>query len=307
MKTTILKYAIVASALASVGFAGDNSVCQFNLFVLGNATAQYSDVQGRVAVGGNATYTGYDFASQVSGLNSRFNLLVGGDLKFSNGQIEHGSVVSNGSVTFTNVTVVNGNITAGGAINLTNGQVNGTVNPNIYQQIPFTFGAAMGFLQNASYYYGTLPATGTTTNQYGGLFLNGTDPALNVFSVSASLLKSVWGVQINVPAGSTVLINVSGTSATMPNVGYNYTGTDANHVIFNFYQASTLTVGAGQGSILAPLANIKFQSGAVNGTVIGNAFTGNGQINQAPFVDGLPVLPSGYSFCSDIPSYSLPQ
>ena len=134
------------------------------------------------------------------------------------------------------------------------------------------------------------------------MYLTGTDPALNIFTVSSTLLQSVWGVQINVPAKSTVLINVSGLTATQPNVGYNYTGTDAAHVLFNYYQASTLRLNSGQGSVLAPFADITFPYGAVNGTVIGNSFTGNGQVNLAGFVDGLPGMPNGYNFCSDFAS-----
>ena len=307
MRNKIITCVISAFALATNCVAGDNSVCQYNLFVLGNSTAQYSDVQGRVAVGGNATYTGYDFGSALSALHSRNDVVVGGTLKFSNGQVEKGSVVANGNITFTNVTMVGGNITSGGAVSFTNGQVNGTVTQNQFNPLPFDFHYAAGFLQGASSYYGSLPATGTTANQYGGLFLTGTNPALNIFSVSAALLQSVWGVQINVPVGSTVLINVSGLTATQPNVGYNYTGTDANHVLFNYFEATTLNIGSGQGSILAPFSDIKFQSGAVNGTVIGNSFTGNGQVNLAGFIDGLPGLQSGYNLCSDLPGGHLPQ
>ncbi len=308
MQKQIVSSVFAACALAATCAAGDNSVCQYNLFVLGNSTAQYSNVQGRVGVGGNAIYTGYDFGSQLTANSNRNDIVVGGNLTFSNGQVEKGSVVANGKVSFTNVTLVEGGITATGSISLTNGQVNGSVNPHAINPMPFSFYQAAGFLQTASSAYGALTANGTTANQWGGLSLTGTDPKLNIFTVTSTLLQSVWGVQIDVPSGSTVLINVSGVAATQPNAGYNYTGTDANHVLFNYFQASTLQLNAGQGTVLAPFADITFPYGAVNGTVIGNSFTGNGQVNLAGFVDGLPALPGGYNFCSDFPgSPSMPQ
>ncbi len=292
---------LVSLFFVAVCGAGGNSVCQYNLFVLGDANAQYSNVQGRVGVGGNATYTGYSFGQILEANPSRFDLVVGGALSFRNGQLERGSVAAKGNVTLQNVTLGTGNVVSGGTVSLTNGQVQGNISQNQSNPLPFSFYAAAGFLSGASTYYASLPANGQMANQMGGLFLTGTDPALNVFSVQGSLLQSVWGVQIDVPPDSIVLINVDGLTASQPNAGYNYTGTDASHVLFNYFQANTLTIGGGQGTVLAPIADISFPYGVVSGTLIGNSFTGNGQLNSAPFADGLPALPAGYKFCSDLP------
>src|SRR2546423_11957291 len=59
----------------------------FGAFVLHDANLFFSDVQGRLAVGGNATITGYAVGDQLSNSNgNRDDLVVGGNLDFSNGQ-----------------------------------------------------------------------------------------------------------------------------------------------------------------------------------------------------------------------------
>ena len=74
--------------------------------------------------------------------------------------------------------------------------------------------------------------------------LTGTDSALNVFQVAGSALYSANSVVINVPAGSEVLINVSGTTDQLANVGINAPqgspALDPTHILWNFNQATSL-------------------------------------------------------------------
>ena len=78
-----MKHTFAIFALAASCQAGDHSVCQYNLFVLGNSTGNYSVVQGRVAIGGDAAYNGYDFGSALTSSPSRFDVVVGGNLTFN--------------------------------------------------------------------------------------------------------------------------------------------------------------------------------------------------------------------------------
>jgi choice-of-anchor A domain-containing protein len=302
LSLTALAAGVLVADVPGGGGGGGNpgtpvNVCAYNVFVLGNHTSSYSDIQGATAVGRNATYTGYGLATNLPNNPSANSLVVGGSLSLSNGQLYQGSIVANGNVTLQSASVLNGNVVAGGTISLTNGTINGNNLPYQLNPVPINFTTAAPYLQNASAYYGAIPANGTTVNQWGGLVLTGTSPTLNVFAVPASLLSSVWGVQINVPAGSTVLVNVSGTSATVPNVGCSYSGTDSAHVIYNYYQATTLKIYQGNGTILAPLAAANFPWGVVNGTIVVNSLTGNGQANLSGFVGLLPTLPTSGPLC----------
>ena len=72
-----------------------------------------------------------------------------------------------------------------------------------------------------------------------------------VFNISADALSSGTFKGVNAEPDVTVIINVSGTSAT---VGVNGNETGSN-VLFNFYEAVTLNIDtAFNYSILAPLA-----------------------------------------------------
>jgi len=274
-------------------------VCSYNVFVLGNDTASYSDVQGSVAVGGSANFNGYSIGQQLPQNPATNSLVVGGTLTFNNGQVDAGSVVAGGNVSLSSATIVDGNVVSDGTVTLTNGQIHGYVLQNQSNPLPENFAYAATFLQNTSLSYGSLAPNGQTVDQYGGLVLTGTNPGLNIFSVPGSMLASVWGVQINVPSVSTVLVNVSGTSDTIPNGGFNYSGVTASQVLYNFYQATSLTIGGDQGTILAPFAAINFPYGVATGTIIGNSLSGNGQTNLATFTGQLPPPASNGTFCND--------
>src|SRR4249919_3733795 len=70
----------------------------FSAFVLHDFNASYSDVEGRVAVGGNAKITGYAIGNHLANSNgTRDDLIVGGNLEFTNGQVFFGNTVYGGT------------------------------------------------------------------------------------------------------------------------------------------------------------------------------------------------------------------
>ena len=76
-----------------LGIAND-----FSAFVLDDANLFHSDVQGRVAVGDDATITGYAVGDQLPNSHgTRDDLIVGGDLHFTNGQVYFGNVAYGGT------------------------------------------------------------------------------------------------------------------------------------------------------------------------------------------------------------------
>src|SRR5271165_441862 len=285
----------------SLSMAQSVQVCSYNVFILGNETSSYSDVQGSAAIGGNASFTGYSIGQSQPNNSAVYNLVVGGTLNLNSGQVNNGSVAAGGNITLSSATIF-GNVVSGGTVSLNNGHINGSVLQNQPNPLPVNFGYAASFLQNTSTLYSAQPVNGQTVSQYGGLYLTGTNPVLNVFFVSGSVLANVWGVQLTVPPGSSVLINVDGTSDKLPNGGFNYSGVTASQVLYNFYQATSLNIGGDQGTILAPFANITFPYGVATGTIIGASLTGNGQTNLATFTGQLPQPASNGTFCNDQPS-----
>lgn len=249
----------------------------FNLLVWGNATLLNSDTEGRVAVGGNASFNSYSIGTHVPAGNPLGDVfVVGGNLNAGHGQVYNGSIYVGGTYSGPGYSLNS----AGGSVT-SSGLGSGG--------LPFDFAAAQDALTAKSQTYGAAAANGTSQLLWSTLTLTGTDTSLNIFNIDAAALNSASTLQLNVAAGSHVLINVSGAAATFSNKGL--FGFDRDHTLFNFFEASSLSMsGIGiEGSILAPLADVSFISGQMNGQLIANSFAGApwgvGEMHDHPFDD----------------------
>jgi choice-of-anchor A domain-containing protein/uncharacterized repeat protein (TIGR01451 family) len=251
---------------SALGVAG-----AFNVFVLGQLTQSYTDSEGRVAAGGNVSLTGYGIGSALSNsAGQRDDLVVGGQLTYNQGQVFNGNIVSGGTALLQNV-----------------GLPNGTAR----QGTPVDFAAARTQLGALSAAYAALASNGTTADTYGTIRLTGADPTLDVFSLSAAELASANGLNITAPAGATVLVNVSGTADQMQYFGMTVSGTDKQHVLFNFPNATSLTLAgiSVQGSVLAPGADVTFNNGNLEGTLVAGSLTGSGEFHNFPTLAQITV------------------
>lgn len=259
----------------ALGVAGD-----FNVFVFGRLTQSYTDSEGRVAAGGDVSLTGYGVGSGLANsAGQRDDLVVGGNLTYNQGQVFNGNIVYGGTAALQNV-----------------GLPNGTAR----QGAPLDFAAAQSQLDALSAAFAALAANGTTADSYGTLRLTGADPTLDVFGVSGSQLATANGLNISAPAGAAVMVNVSGTADQMQYFGMTVSGTDKQHVVFNFPDATALTLAgiSAQGSVLAPHADVSFSNGNLEGTLVARSLAGNGEFHNFPSQAQIPVnspAPSGLS------------
>lgn len=305
----VLAAAVQASPVTSAFGAAGN----YNVFVFGNMTTSQTDAQGAVAVGGNATFDNYTTGSQLS--SGSTSLVVGGNLtKNTYGSTYNGNVVVGGNATLTNPTVY-GSLSANGNVTI-NPNGGGTVSTSIKyggnysapNYAPFTtsgfathgpvsvgldFPGLQKSLTASSGYWSSIPSNASTTVFYNNLILTGTDSTRNVFTVHGSDLASASSLSINVPAGSTALINIDGTSDRMQNFGMSLLNGTSENTLFNFYQATSLyiTGTSVEGSVLAPLANVNFAGGSMDGTLIANNDTGQGESHLHLFTGNLPTAP----------------
>jgi len=229
--------------------------------VLGDVTQSSSDTEGRMAVGGTAKLTNFGVGANLSNSHgTRDDLIVGGNLTFNSGQVSNGNVVYGGAGSLTSVGLPNGSARRSTAID---------------------FNAAGQTLRANAATLASYPANGTTSVQYNQITLTGNDPQVNIFTVSGSSLASATAFTVRVPANSLVLVNINGTTDRMQNFGFSINGTDRTHIVYNFYQATSLTLsGIGvEGSVLAPNAAVTFNSGQLNGTLVAASLTGGGQTN----------------------------
>lgn len=247
----------------------------YNLLVWGNATLLNSDTEGRVAVGGNASFSSYSVGTHVPAGNPLGgNLVVGGNLTAGHGQVYNGSIYVGGTY--------NG---PGYALNSAPGSITSTGLGAV--GLPFDFADAQSALTAKSQTYGTAAANGSAQLQWSTLTLTGTDDSLNIFNITSAMLNSASTLVLNVAASSHALINVSGAAASFSNMGL--FGVTSTHTLFNFHEATSLAMsGIGvEGSILAPLADVSFISGQMNGQLIAKSFAGAqwgvGELHHHPF------------------------
>lgn len=288
-KRLLLAAALTAGAPATAGTLG--IAAQYNEFILGNVDYKYSDVQGKIAVGGNLTVTGTSLADKM-GTNTT-NVVVGGNFTATNGSVK-GNIVAGGNVNYNNPTV-NGNVSAGGSVTFNpngGGSVGGSVtygssyakpswmNPTATQGIttvPVDFNAQFQYLRDLS------AAQVDADDPYGiyqwsQLFFNGTDPGINVFNVTETMFETAYGgFHFNAPSGSTVVVNVPGTDIRFLNTGFDFRNVGVDHLVWNFYEATSLTFdGSSHGTILAPKAAVMANYGGLNGNLIAASMSGAG-------------------------------
>ncbi|HET9958024.1 MAG TPA: choice-of-anchor A family protein [Polyangiaceae bacterium] len=253
-----------------------------NVIVFQDATPDGADVEGRMYVGHDATLEGYSIASREPDLDcNQFALVVGNDLHASGGSVHAGQVSYGGTLDISAFSAACG-ISQGSATN------------------PVDFAALEAKLTGYSVAFRNYPVNGVATLTDGTLLLAGTDPVLNVFSVSADQIAS--NVELSAPETASVIVNVSGTEITWQGKGFKLPdgascrgGSSAwcHRILFNFYEAEQINLaGIGiQGSILAPYATLDGGGGNVDGQVIVRNLRGGIEYHPYFFTGCLKALP----------------
>ncbi len=270
----------VATSSLNFGVAKD-----FNLFVLENVFQPSSDTEGKVAVGKDAFFANYSIGDKLPNSNGTEDILiVGRNLTFLSGRVYNGNVVYGDT---TNLPISTVSVEEG----------------TIRKDSVIDFVAASAYLNALSNTLSSYSVNGTDTMQWGGIFMNGTNPFVNVFNISGNDLSVANNVEIKTPSGAVAIVNVSGNKIVWSG-GLSLVGTDKQNVIFNFYEADTLKlqyIGI-LGSILAPNAHVNFVSGVQEGQMICKSLEGMGQFNLAPFVGNIPADTTIYNIVEIISS-----
>ena len=257
-----------------LGIASD-----YNEFIFENITQSGTESLGRVAAGGDVSYVDMGVATQVTGSYPLGDLSVGGNLTWQRGSV--------GSLDKSESSYQKGSIFVGGVAKLENVGYG-----SLTYGTPIDFASAQTSLSESSLYWAGLAATGTTEiSAYNEISLTGTDPALNIFSLAGDNLMKAVRLDISSPSGSTVLVNIDGTSGAMQNFDIIPYGTDDPYILYNFYEATSLTFGeiAINGSVLAPWANIDFSDGHIEGQLIALSLAGDAEAHNESFSGNLPA------------------
>lgn len=262
---------------AQAGPLGD-----FNVLTFGDFSAQSSDVEGRLYAGGNVSLNNYSVGYTLSGgMVGGDSLVVGGNLNFGYGSVNHGDVVVAGSSTITS------------SFYWTMHNSGYSITDNVGTAgLPVDFTAEYARLSALSTGLSQLAATGTAEAKWSQVFLTGTGASdLEVFNITAAQLSGATNLDLSgVNSNATVIINVSGTSANWTGGIDNDFANMRDNVIFNFYEAESLSLSniGVQGSILAVDADITTSWGVIWGQVVAGSWTGPMQVNEVYYGGYIP-------------------
>jgi choice-of-anchor A domain-containing protein len=280
----------------------------YNVFVLNDYDLYNTDVEGKLAVGGDFTAQTFGVGSKLRGDSHGTTLLVGGDVTLENGKV-YGDAVYGGSATVAN--------NVGFEFRSENNDI--IRRGSITKGSPIDFAAVGSYLKGlASSIYSTATSLVTTQkveNQFGNIFttitgvkstvfyeqyqpgvtlatLTGTDSDVNIFNLSGDWIKDIRKLTFKVPDASKVIVNVTGSTLNLSNFGIafgdKYCNDPAIHfecrqisqnVLFNFHEATDIDISqvGFMGSILAPNADVDFNNGHINGSLIASSLKGTGE------------------------------
>jgi choice-of-anchor A domain-containing protein len=266
----------------------------FDLFGLTGVRMVSSSVQGRLAGNKLVELTQFGLALDSSLQASDDVLVSGGHLLCSYG------VVSNGNAT------AELSLSIAGSVMFRNS----SMPPRKADILDFEHIRTLLKMQSGSLAF--LPPNGDVELLYGVLYLTGSDPVRNIFSVGQSHLKGTTRLSIDIPTGSVALVNVLGGSWSKAEWGLEVLGVPPSAVLINAFEARDITLANMNldASILAPRAILDIQQMHVDGNVVArfismtNAHTTGGHLASGPW-----EAPSGRFAADesgqDAPDYSL--
>ena len=276
------------------------TAANYNVYVSGNMSENGGSAATTIAVGGNASITQFSLAG-----GSGYSLVVGGNLNSTGTQILSGNAQAGGTVTMGS----NDNAALTSSATLYYGSTSGNTFPQ-YPRFTITHlangGISSGFFSGAnatltsdSSVLESQPQNGTVTFAYGTLTLSGSDAGTNYFNVSGTNLAATTSMSISVPSGATVIINVNGVTDQFSGASMSLSGTSADKILFNFYQATSVTLSGIElkGSLLAPTATLYASGGQSDGNVMvaGISVTNGFAYQNSAFFDGSLQFTADYT------------
>ncbi|MEM7156280.1 MAG: choice-of-anchor A family protein [Myxococcota bacterium] len=235
----------------------------FNVFVF-EELIDIPHSQGPVAAGSLIDTRNFSFNDSTSFEHA---LVAGDDVLLQHGTV-HGDAYYAGTRNVTpTVTLANG-----GAFIDTNDSAD-----------PVPFDDARLQLIARSEHLASLPTNGHAYSQWGATFLAASgDPA--VINVNASLLGNAHSIILSVPDDATVVINVNG-DLDLSNLGFTLNGVGPQDILWNLLNAEDVSLSglSFPGSVLAPHADVAFDNGNFQGTLVADSVSGTGAFHWAPF------------------------
>jgi len=248
-----------------------------------------------LAVGGNLNVANYGIAcTPIETGNCQPKGTFNCSTLRAEGEIEWGAIC-NQNATLINAQLFEGSFACGGVLSQTNSNLIGSDDCLLASSTPLKISSFKASLQALTVQLSNLVETGATSVVSGGLVLTGSlQKDAEIFFVAGSQLAQTNSFQItNVEANTTIIVNVNGSSLSLG--GFHQSGYDSHYVIFNFFEASSLSLSniGWEGSILAPWADIMSSQGNINGQTFCNSYKQSGlscmEQDWFPFIGKNPL------------------
>lgn len=285
----VLGVTFLGAAHAAVPTIDLGAAAGYSGFFYGNVS-NVADVEGKLAVGGNLTTSGFSIGYRVPHGTSGPAVVIGGNAALGDGTI-YGPAPAG----------VNTNASIGPLTEYTknwqgSGVYGGSNTSKSYldlskQTNAIDFSAAKTKLTQLSTKLNQAAPHGAVVIDGSGMHLNGDGVSdVQVFDVSTGELKNL--VLSHIKANATVIINVTGANTV------NFTGGQDGqlealraNVLYNLNGATTVNVGTFvYGSVLANSANL-IGTGHLEGGIIAQSMTGKVEIGYEPFSGRMPTSP----------------
>lgn len=285
----------IAAPVIDLGVAA-----QYSAFIFGDVKAA-NDVEGRLAVGGSLTANGLSVGYRAPAGSTGPALVVGGDVKLTNGRIYSaapGSVKDSSAgegnlVPWDPALAHYGNSYGvfGGQNKGSSGYLDLRPEPKISGVVDFK--AAQTQLTALSGSLATLASTGTVAQPWSDISLSGSGKAgaVEVFDILLGNKNKLGGSWVmpsltlsNVAADAWVVINIlneGDVQLTGGFSGFKPVQEAQGKVLFNLARANRVKLGWVDGSVLAPKAEL-YGQGHVEGTVIGASISQAFEIGWEP-------------------------
>jgi len=261
---SILKAAAVAVSVAAASMGGahaavlDLTLGNANVFAFNDFKAPQADVEGAIMAGRDVSLSNYSVNDKNVDAYGGYSLIVGRNFTFTSGAVTNGDTYVGGTSTLNQSGTLATPVKGGAA--------------------PVDMTALAASLAKTSQALTRVAATGSAQQKWGGVYISGTNSAVEVIDLDASWLNSSsYYTLSNMKAGATLIVNFSGSSATFSG---GYQAFDGYNVLFNFADATTLNIATGfTANVLAPNASVTNGSGVINGNVVVNNWNSGVQIN----------------------------
>jgi choice-of-anchor A domain-containing protein len=258
-----------SGTVSSGGLTAAMILNDFDVVVYGNASAN-SDIEGAAVIGGN--FSGATmYTKPPASLPSGFGALTvyGGTSGNSINLNSGGSAYVAG--------------TKGAGINFNGGGKYISAPPDTIANFETPLNALSTSLSGLAA-TGTLPTAGNNEVIKAVPGANG----IAVIDATAAQLAAIPSYSINLNGASTLVINVSGGSVSF-NANDESGTTGADNIIWNFYNASTVSLGTQiAGTVLAPSATVS-NNNQIDGALVAKAFNGGGEVHEYAFTGTLPT------------------